>query len=76
MTNSLLRFSERTLQFCKFSLLLAAHAAFIQENTFQTVTDDLQLGFRLFLPRLRDAFQLSLTILIRYRSLEVFRVGV
>ena len=32
-------------------------------------------GFRLFSPPARGAFQLSLTVLVRYRSWDVFRVG-
>ncbi len=32
-------------------------------------------GFRLFSPPARGAFQLSLTVLVRYRSRDVFRVG-
>ena len=36
--------------------------------------DYLQLGFRLFSPLFRDAFQLSVTILLCYRTLDVFRV--
>ena len=32
-------------------------------------------GFRLFSPPSRGAFQLSLTVLVRYRSRNVFRVG-
>lgn len=32
-------------------------------------------GFRLFSPPSRGAFQLSLTVLVRYRSRDVFRVG-
>ena len=73
-TNSLPRFSKRIARPCNLPFLLAPHDAFIQDRIFRAVPDYHQLGFRFFSPRFRDAFQLSLTILVSYRSLDVFRV--
>lgn len=44
-------------------------------HTFRALADLLHLGFRIFSPGSRRAFQLSVTVLIRYRTSLVFRVG-
>ena len=74
-TNSLPRLSKRTIRPCKLTIVLAACAAFLLASTFRAVSDYLQLGFRLFSPRFRGTFQLSVIILLRYRTSLVFRVG-
>lgn len=62
-------------QLCNLSLVLAFYKVFLQDRTFRAMSNYLRLGFRFFSPRFRDTFQLSLTILVCYRTLEIFRVG-
>jgi hypothetical protein len=60
--NSLARYSKRTHACCAFEALV--HSCRL-----------LLFGFRVFLDLVRGSFQLSLTLLLRYRSQVVFTVG-
>lgn len=73
-TNSLPRLSERMTRPCNPPFVLSHCWDFLQEGTFRAMSDFLQLGFKIFSPRFRGAFQLCVTILILYRTSLVFRV--
>ena len=74
--NSLPRVSRRTVQPRSSSLVLSRRRDFLREDSFLSGRTHLSPpGFRLFSPPSRGAFQLSLTVLVRYRSRDVFRVG-
>jgi hypothetical protein len=49
--------------------------AFRPLRSFGTTCGLSSVGFRLFSPPFRGTFQLSLTLLMRYRSRDVFRIG-
>lgn len=74
--NSLPRVSRRTVQPRSPSLVLPRRRGFLREGSLLSGRTHLSPpGFRLFSPPSRGAFQLSLTVLVRYRSRDVFRVG-
>ena len=74
--NSLPRVSRRTVQPRSPSLVLPRRRGFLREGSPLSGRTHLSPpGFRLFSPPSRGAFQLSLTVLVRYRSRDVFRVG-
>ena len=74
--NSLPRVSRRTVQPRSSPLVLAPREAFLRgDSLLKGHTQLSPPGFRLFSPPSRGAFQLSLTVLVRYRSRNVFRVG-
>lgn len=60
--NSLARYSKRTQECCAFEAL--SHSCRLS-----------LFGFRVFSDLVRGSFQLSLTLLLRYRSQVVFTVG-
>jgi hypothetical protein len=64
--NSLARFSKRTIKRCSTPYGASSLSRLIRLLLF---------GFRLFSPSAKCTFQLSLTLLLRYRSRDVFRVG-
>ena len=73
--NSLPRVSRRTVQPRSSTLVLSRRRDFLREESFLSGRTQLSPpGFRLFSPPSRGAFQLSLTVLVRYRSRNVFRV--
>jgi hypothetical protein len=64
--NSLARFSKRIIRHCSTlcsALLLPCRISLLLP------------GFRLFSPSVKSSFQYSLTLLLHYRSRDVFRVG-
>ena len=74
--NSLPRVSRRTVQPRSPPLVLPRRRGFLRGGSFLSGRTLLSPpGFRLFSPPSRGAFQLSLTVLVRYRSRDVFRVG-
>ena len=74
--NSLPRDPRRTVQPRSPPLVLPCHQGFLRGgSTLSGRTLLSPPGFRLFSPPARGAFQLSLTVLVRYRSRDVFRVG-
>lgn len=74
--NSLPRVSRRTVRLRSSPLVLTPHRVFLRgDSTLSSRTQLSPPGFRLFSPPARGAFQLSLTVLVRYRSQDVFRVG-
>ncbi len=73
-THSLPHFSKRMLRHCKPALVQTAHAVFLQAGTFRAAADYLHYGFKLFSPCLRSTFQLYVTILLDYRTPDMFRV--
>ena len=75
-TNSPPRSSKRTARHWSTPLLLPSREGFVRGGSFLSCRARLSPpGFRLFSLPLRGAFQLSLTVLVRYRSRDVFRVG-
>ncbi|CAB3287519.1 protein of unknown function [Methanocaldococcus lauensis] len=56
-------------------LVLLPHGSFLRGGYLSGRAIPCPPGFRLFSPPARGAFQLSLTVLVRYRSRDVFRVG-
>ena len=74
--NSLPRDPRRTVQPRSPPLVLHGRPCFLRGgSTLSGRTHLSPPGFRLFSPPARGAFQLSLTVLVRYRSRDVFRVG-
>jgi hypothetical protein len=74
--NSLPRDPRRTVQPRSPPLVLHGRPCFLRGgSTLSGRTLLSPPGFRLFSPPSRGAFQLSLTVLVRYRSRDVFRVG-
>ena len=74
--NSLPRVSRRTVRPRSSPLVLTPREAFLQgDSLLKSRTQLSPPGFRLFSPPVRGTFQLSLTVLVRYRSRDVFRVG-
>ncbi len=74
--NSPPRFSKRMAQPRSSPLVLPPHDGFLQgESTLSGCAGLSPPSFRLFSPPFRGTFQHSLTVLIRYRSQNVFRVG-
>lgn len=59
---------------CNRALVQYPCEYFLRARTFRAVTDYFQAGFRILSPGLRPTFQLSLTILLLYQTLFVFRV--
>ena len=57
------------------SLVLPSREGFLRDSCLWGRAILSLPGFRLFSPPARGAFQLSLTVLVRYRSWDVFRVG-
>ena len=74
--NSLPRDPRRTVRLRSPPLVLHGRPCFLRGgSTLSSRTHLSPPGFRLFSPPARGAFQLSLTVLVRYRSRDVFRVG-
>lgn len=74
-TNSLPRGTKRTAQPRSSDLVRGARAPLLRPESFlESRAKLLPSSFRLFSPPLRDSFHLSLAILLRYQSRDVFRV--
>ena len=74
--NSLARVSRRIVRLRSSPLVLSCCQEFLRgESTLKSRTRLSPSGFRHFSLRASGTFQLSLTVLVRYRSWGVFRVG-
>ena len=69
------RFSKRTARPWTLFLVLPSREGFLRNSCLWGRAILSLPGFRLFSPPAKGAFQLSLTVLVRYRSWDVFRVG-
>lgn len=73
--NSLARVSRRTIKPQSILLILIRYQIFFQKTSSFKGNIWLSLsGFRYFSPPNRGTFQLSFTVLLRYRSWDVFRI--
>ena len=74
--NSPARVSRRKVRPRFSPLVLTGRPVFLQgDSLLSGRTTRSPPGFRLFSPPFRGAFQLSLTVLVRYRSRDVFSLG-
>lgn len=69
------RFSKRTAQLWTLFLVIPFRKGFLRNSCLWSRAIPSLSGFRLFSHPTKGAFQLSLTVLVRYRSWNVFRVG-
>ena len=74
--NSPARVSRRKARLRSSPLVLSGRPDFLQGDSLLSSRATLSPpGFRLFSPPFRGTFQLSLTVLVRYRSRDVFSLG-
>lgn len=74
-THSLPRFSKRTPRHCNRLLVLQHFYCFLRDAPFAPWLTYSNLISGSCSPRSRGTFQLSVTVLLRYRTSLVFRVG-